>query len=80
MDAGYSILDAGCSMPFRRRGYNFNLRSAALGRKFVSPYIGEAGSEKAFGGKSLGQRRLRDKLRLLRRQKWWRRLKNIFVN
>jgi hypothetical protein len=33
-------------------------RRRRLGREFVSPYIGEAESEKAFGGKLFGQSRL----------------------
>jgi hypothetical protein len=35
------------------------LDGMVAGEKFVSPYIGEIESEKVFGGKLLGQRRLR---------------------
>jgi hypothetical protein len=45
------------------------LDGMVAGEKFVSPYVGEAGGEKAFGGKLLGQTRLREKSTFLRWKK-----------
>jgi hypothetical protein len=49
-------------------------------REFVSPYIGRGRSEKAFGGKSLRWKVLREKLGLLMVKSGGGGLKNIFAN
>jgi len=68
-------------LDFRFSNFEFRISiGGRRGEKFVSPYMGETGGKKAFGDKLLEQRRLRQKLRFLRRQKWRRRLKNIFAN